>query len=474
MKYEVIQMKRKTKSIVAILLAFLLIFLTACGDPAPTETADPVLIAEALDPAACEPERSIKTFQDIASFLGRRIDDWQETYRKLEMTQEDGPAIAAYIRLLIDEFDYEIVSSYNVDINAENPFGRGQTDNRWEVLLGLRTVDTGRETAGRIMPDARGDIRLHCTDKGVLTVVFTDLFHTEDFGYRWSGSTGDRFTELYGERLMDAYYLENGRYRNSSDGALSVEAGTHGEAVIIINGQEVFYSTDATVGNETYADYPCDDYRIGIYDFMDGVDAEYIQITVPKTLMGGEIYTLSDALAWMGNSPISVFGQFEGNGWASSYGHPTARNAMNACTLRVLQWNEVECVVYLSMDIVYELEPMTVEVLAAMPAYGSLWGETFKDTEAITLKVGDSLELEYDGPYVFMPNYETYEWNISSGQGVSIAGSGDTCKVTAVSPGKIVIKCVYSYGKDEPDVLTGIPRNENHTKTKLYYILVTE
>ena len=40
--------------------------------------------------------------------------------------------------------------------------------------------------------------------------------------------------------------------------------------------------------------------------------------------------------------------------------------------------------------------------------------------------------------------------------------------------GKIVIKCVYSYGKDEPDVLTGIPRNENHTKTKLYYILVTE
>ena len=94
--------------------------------------------------------------------------------------------------------------------------------------------------------------------------------------------------------------------------------------------------------------------------------------------------------------------------------------------------------------------------------------------EAITLKVGDSLELKYDGPYVFMPNYETYEWNISSGQGVSISGAGDTCTVTAVSPGKIVIKCVYSYGKDEPDVLTGIPRNENHTKTKLYYILVTE
>lgn len=467
-------MKKHPQSMLAILLAFLLLFLTACGDPAPTETADPVIIAEALDPAACEPKRSIKNFQDIASFLGKRIDDWQETYRRIEMTEEDEPAIAGYIRLLLDEFDYEIVSSYNFDINAEDPFRGNLTDDRWEVLLGLRTVDTGRETAGRITTDARGDIRLHCTEKSVLTVVFADLFHTEDFGFRWSGTHGDRFNEVYGQRALDAYYLENGRYYNGSDRALSVEAGTHGEAVIIVNGNEVLYSTDARVGNETYADYPCDDYRIGIYDFLDGVDAEYIQITVPKTLMGGEVYTLSDALAWMGNSPISVYAQLEGNGWASSYGYPTARNAMNACTLRVLQWNETECVVYLSMDITYELEPMTIEVLAAMPAYGSLWGETFKETEAITLKVGDSLELEYNGPYVFMPNYETYEWKISSGQGVSISGSGDSCTVTAVSPGQIIIKCVYSYGKDESDVLTGIPRNENHTKTKLYYINVTE
>lgn len=467
-------MKRQMKNIVAFLLVVLTVGLTACGEPKPTTSSEPVLISSQLDPSACEPARNIKSFQDIASFFGRRIDDWQETYRKLEVTEEDESAIVAYIHLLIDEFDYEIVSAYNFDINAEDPFKQTATDDRWEVLLGLRTVDTGRETAGRIVTDARGDIRLHCTSKGVLTVVFTDLFYTEDFGFRWSGSQRDRFNEVYGQRVRDAYYLENGRYYNSSDRALSVEAGTHGEAVIIINGKEVLYSTDAGVGNETYADYPCDDYRIGIYDFMDGVDSEYIQITVPKTLMGGEIYTLSDALAWMGNSPISVYAQLEGNGWASSYGNPTARNATHACTLRVLQWNETECVVYLSMDITYELEPMTIEVLAAMPAYGSLRGETFKETEAITLKVGDSLELKYDGPYVFMPNYETYEWNISSGQGVSISGAGDTCTVTAVSPGKIVIKCVYSYGKDEPDVLTGIPRNENHTKTKLYYILVTE
>ena len=147
---------------------------------------------------------------------------------------------------------------------------------------------------------------------------------------------------------------------------------------------------------------------------------------------------------------------------------------MNACTVRVLRWDEVECVVYLSMDIITELDPMTIEVLAAMPAYGSLRGKTFKAEEAVTLKVGESLELEYDGPYVFMPNYETYEWSLASGQGAAITGAGDKCTVTAASPGQVIVKCVYSYGKDEPDVLTGIARNENHTKSKLYYINIVQ
>lgn len=439
------------------------------------EPEPPVLIADALELADCEPERSIKSFQDIASFFGKRIDEWKETYRKLQVTEEDGTAIAEYIHLLIDEFDYEIVSASNFDLDAEDPFNGSLATDSWEVVLGLSTVDTGRETKGRINSDAHGDIRLHCTSKGVMTLVFTDLFHTEDFGYRWSGSEGDRFNEVFGQRALDAYYLENGRYYNGSDGVLSVEAGTHGEAVILINGEEVLYSTKAGVGVERYADYPCDDYSMGIYDFMDGAAEERIEVAIHKALTGGEVYTLSDALGWLCDSPIYVeYCRFGDNGGVSSLTRPTGRAAMNACTVRVLQWDEVECVVYMAMDLVYELEPMTVEILAAMPAYGSLWGETFKKEEAVTLKVGESLELEYDGPYVFMPNYETYEWKITSGQGASISGYGDTCTVTGVSPGEVIIKCVYSYGKDEPDVLTGIPRNENHTKTKIYYINIVQ
>lgn len=459
----------------------LCLLLCACGSPQeenlqtdPTqqmESAAPVLISGELDPADCEPERSVKTFQDIAAFLGIRIDVWQETYRELNMAEVESAAVAQYIRLLTDEFHYEIVGASNFVPEAQDPFtGTGP----WEVLLGLTTVDTGRETKGRIDSDVSCDIRLHCDAKGKMTMVFADLFHTEDYGFRWSEGEENRFNELYGQRVLDAYYLENGRYRNGSDGALSVEAGTHGEAMILINGKEVLYSTDAAIYAESYAGYACDDYMIKIRDFVDGVEKEYIEITVPKFLTGGEIYTLSDALAWMGDSPISIAAAFDENGYALSYGIPKPRNATNACTLRVLQWDEVECVVYLSMDLIYELEPMTIEVLAAVPAYGSLQEDSFKTDEAVELKAGEKLELKYDGPYVFMPNYETYEWKIVSGQGAAITGYGDTCTVTAVSPGQIIVKCVYSYGKDEPDVLTGIPRNENHTKTKIYYIMVVE
>ncbi len=475
------------KSLALFLSAVLCFSLCSCGgkpsdsrtpedSSAPMQGAEPtpepaVPVAAELDPASCEPERSIKSFQDIASFFVKRM-DWQETYREFQVTEEDGAAIAEYVRLLMDEFDYEIVGGANFDLDAGDPFCGKLTKGSWEVLLALSTVDTGRETKGRIDP-ASCDIRLHCVN-GTVTLVFTDLFHTEDFGYRRSDSEGDRFDEVYGQRAPDAYYLENGRYYNGSDGVLSVEAGTHGEAVILINGEEVLYSTDAAVHDERYVSYPCDDYIIEIYDFLDGVEEECIEITVPKTLRGGEVYTLSDGLGMFGDSPIWI--KYAPGTGDTVYSHcnPTPRSAMNACTVRVLRWDEAECVVYISMDIITELEPMTIEVLAAMPAYGSLRGKTFKAEEAVTLKVGESLELEYDGPYVFMPNYETYEWSLASGQGAAITGAGDKCTVTAASPGQVIVKCVYSYGKDEPDVLTGIARNENHTKSKLYYINIVQ
>ncbi|MBE6114498.1 MAG: hypothetical protein E7191_05395 [Erysipelotrichaceae bacterium] len=454
-------------------VVILLGMLSGCsGGGTSSKQIEPELIAEALDMSSLEKEYTIKTFQDITSFFGRRFDTWNETYRNTKLVEGDQKAIIEYIDLLIHTFDYEIVDTYHFDPTASDPFNGTFLNGTWEVCLGLSSVDTGRETEGRLY-DTPCDIDLY-SKKGELKVWFTDLFHTEDYGYRCSTCEGDRFTEVFGQRVFDEFYMKEDRYYNSSDGALSVAAFTHGEAAILVNNEESLYTTDAVLGKEVYVDYENDDYLIIVKEFLDGVEDERIRITIPMTLQGGEVFTLSDALGNRGDSPIDVIYDPGEGSIIRSYEDPTARAAMNAFTLRVLKYDDVECVFYFAMDIVSELEPITIEGLVAVPMYGTITGNEFKKEEAITLKVGKSMKLEFDAPYVFMPNYETYEWKITSGQGVSINGNGDTSTVTAVSPGQVVIKCVYSYGTDEADVLTGIPRNEDHTKTKLYYIEVVE
>jgi hypothetical protein len=81
------------------------------------------LISAELDLPSCEPERSIKSFQEIASFLGRRIDDWQKSCRKIEVTQADEIAIAEYMRTeqqLIDKYGIKIVDNGRFDHTSEN------------------------------------------------------------------------------------------------------------------------------------------------------------------------------------------------------------------------------------------------------------------------------------------------------------------------------------------------------------------
>lgn len=471
--------KRTAGRMLAVLLC---LSLTACGGGEGASSGagapgknEPVQIAQALSSTAVEPERSVKAFQDIASFLARRIDTWEETFRCVELTEEDRTAVLEYVDLLIREFDYEIVGSYHFDPAAEDPFGGNFLSGWWEICLGLTSVDTGREEHGR-QTDVPCDIDLY-GKKGELHLRFTDLFHTEDYGYRPSTHTGDRFRELAGQRAAEGFLLEDGRYRNEGDGVLSVEAGTHdeegyGEAVILLNGEELLYSSRAGMGMEVYSDYPRDDYQLVIRDFLPNAADEYVRITLPTTLTGGEVFTLSDGLGKRGDSPVWVVCAPGDGDTMYSSAAPSARTGIDACTVRILQWDGKECVVYVAVEGTYELDPIKLEVLAAVPDYEIRSQDVFREGQAVELKVGDTLDLEYEGSRILHPNYETFEWRITSGQGAAIDGSGDECTVTAVSPGEIIVKCVYSYGKDEPDVLTGALRNENHTRTKLYYIRV--
>ena len=75
-----------------------------------------------------------------------------------------------------------VVGVSHFDPTAGDPFDGCFLDGSWEVCLGLSTVDTGREMRGYVT-DVSCDINLY-SKKGELKMWFTDLFHTEDFGYR--------------------------------------------------------------------------------------------------------------------------------------------------------------------------------------------------------------------------------------------------------------------------------------------------
>lgn len=93
----------------------------------------------------------------------------------------------------------------------------------------------------------------------------------------------------------------------------------------------------------------------------------------------------------------------------------------------------------------------------------------------ISVKKGKSKSITYDNTE-FHPNYELYKWKILSGSDkIKLSGTkGKTCKVKGVKKGTAVIQITYNYGKDEPDVLTGIDRNADRTRTQQYSIKVTD
>lgn len=453
-------------------------------EESPEETSlenEPILIAGVLDPDTCEPEKTLRTIPNVAAFLGRRFDVYQETYQRTTLLEEDRTAIPEYIDLLIREFDYEIVGSDHFDLDADDVFNGRFQNGSWEVCLGLSSTDTGRELNGRIN-GASCDLYLY-GDSKELTVRFSDLFYPKDFGHRWSGHEGDRFRELTGQYVLDAFYQKDGRYYNESDGLLSVkhdeQNNGHGMATVLLDGE--VHSASVYISEENYADYPHDDYEIEVTDFLPGATEEKIYLAVPKTVTGGEVYRLSDGFGWRGDSPLWVICCLEDGDYARSSEEPTPRFAINACTIRLLRWDntaETDSLIYASIDLTYNLEPMTIEALISAPANSA---ETiaaqnaenkFHEDEAIILKQNETTQLDYHAS-AFVPNYETFKWSIVSGEAsVTIDGPHNHCTVTGISPGEVIIKCVYSYGKDEPNVLTGNPENKNHTKSKLYYILV--
>lgn len=381
-----------------------------------------------------------------------------------------------YIDLLVHEFDFEIVGSYHYNPSSADPFGGYLLNGEWEVCLGLTTADTGRKEYGQ-EAKVPCDIDIYCDD-GELKVWFSALFHTEDFGHRWSGQKGDRFLDLFGASASDAFYLNDGKYYSENNPALSAESNVRvldghnsysGAATVLINGKP----HDATAF--IWFDAKYNGYVIYVDKFLSSYSQEEILIVLPSATNGGEVFRLSDCLGRSitakTGSPAGIMYTFEDYVYHSGAGF-----SIEAATIRVLQWDNTalgDSVIYAALDTVYELEPMTIEILVSAPANSpeTEKSNSFQNSIATTLEVGESTEIEYDY-YVSSPNYQTCNWYIVEGDCISTDGLRDHCTITARYPGKAIVKCSYNYGTDEPNILTGHMENENHVKSKLYYFIV--
>ena len=51
-------------------------------------------------------------------------------------------------------------------------------------------------------------------------------------------------------------------------------------------------------------------------------------------------------------------------------------------------------------------------------------------------------------------------------------GVGNDCRVIGVRPGVAVVRMVYEFTKEEPDVLTGALRDNRHSRTEEYVFIV--
>ena len=99
--------------------------------------------------------------------------------------------------------------------------------------------------------------------------------------------------------------------------------------------------------------------------------------------------------------------------------------------------------------------------------------EESRADEEFSLSVGQSLDITC--PARDYTNYQQFTWEIVEGTGLAeLTGVvARTCTLTALRPGTVLLRSTYEYGIDEPDVLTGFPRNVNRSETRTYLITIS-
>lgn len=288
-----------------------------------------------------------------------------------------------------------------------------------------------------------------------------------DLGLR-RGGNNDNLSLAGPSAMAGLYRMPDGSYQ-TTDGRLSTAPG---HATVLRDGQR--YSAAASFERDSK-------YNKDILWVRNFYRDEGIYFCTPANrLMTGDIFALRD-LYYDLNQTFTSLDQFNsykhdtpflGLGHDGSFVTPRAKlstNEFDAVTVRVMYWEpDAAAVYYIYAEL--STAPYTVEALCAVSLARSE-GFSGKGDERL-MYTGQSIQLS--SPREFSPNYELFTWELVEGAGVvELSGTNSSaCTVKALRTGTAVVRISYNYGIDEPDVLTGIMRNADRTKTEEYIIYV--
>ena len=468
-------MKRCVRKLIALLLAAVLcLSLCACGEKTRGEMAEPLpngKIAEELDPASVVTVIGRKTIPDLGLFFGRRgsteeaeegsSTGWQEVNLK---DASEVTILLEYFDLLQNEFGFEMVASYHADWALENPFDSYLMDGYWSVAFAATRMDAGLELED-FGTDTPCDLYLY-GDNGEVRLCYSSLFNIVDTGHRHSGYEGDEVNALYGARVLETYQSKGGYYYNKDDKELKVEANVRepydwdeyeaytGSAAVIRNGKDAWTGT-VLIGRNSGAHH----YYFTVDDIVGGAEGEKIHLRLPAdAVVEGAVFRLCDFLSGhQKEEERKLYVLYYTPSYADEeiYANfnTSLRGCMEACTVRVLNWDPSgieDCVIYISMKMVHDADPVEVECLIAAPVNDQdlMEMEQMKKEEEEKKKTSSSWSSSSDSKY--SPNVAEFakldcltcggdgDCNTCGGYGEveRYAGAGDT----------VTSKCSSCYG----------------------------
>ena len=429
-----------------------------------------VLLAQPLaeDPLDYTVTADSVLMQDLVEFCdgGLTYDSISQSgvyqVRKFKGSPEDKAIVDEYVAVLTG-------GGYNLKLVEEYEENYSSTFFSW----GLDYTGTGNVTAKTdvVYTDTQATICIYGTikrSKLEVTVWVPQRMELVDLGLRYGSASAS--TGIAGPSAMAGLYRNADGSFETSDGRLKTQLG---RATVLRDGVScsaaaTFQTNESLSRDELWVD---SFYRNEALFFCSPMDV----------LMTGDVYTqkdLTQEASWVNSKEFTSLSQFADYRWTLFFGlgHDGdfitpllgERNEFQDLTVRVMYYKPgVEAVYYVYAGL--DSAPRTMEALIAV----DLDVEPMETADGTySLSAGGSAAITC--PTEFGTNYDTFSWEILSGSSVvSLSGATSrTCTVHALRTGTARVRVTYHYGVDEPDVLTGIPRNADKTKTYEYLIQV--